>query len=66
MDIEATLHAELQDDLAGLVAGGRLIVAEQSGHYVQQSQPDLVVDAIRAVVDAVRDPGTWATPAAAG
>jgi hypothetical protein len=34
-------------------------VAEQSGHYIQQSQPDLVVEAIRAVVEAVRDPNSW-------
>lgn len=58
------LWNELQDDLAGLVPGARHIVAEQSGHYIHQSQPGLVVEAIRAVVDAVREPATWATPAA--
>jgi pimeloyl-ACP methyl ester carboxylesterase len=61
MEEEARLHHELQQDLAGLVPGGRLVVAEMSGHYVQQSQPDLVVAAIRAVVDAVREPSTWET-----
>jgi pimeloyl-ACP methyl ester carboxylesterase len=64
MDVEATLHAELQTDLAGLVPGGRYVVATESGHYIQQSQPDLVVAAIRDVVQAVRDPGSWGTPAA--
>jgi pimeloyl-ACP methyl ester carboxylesterase len=59
MDVEAQLHDELQRDLAGLVPGGRHIVAEQSGHNIQQSQPDLVVEAIRAVVEAIRDPATW-------
>jgi pimeloyl-ACP methyl ester carboxylesterase len=59
------LHLELQEDLASLVPGARLIVAEQSTHYIHQTQPDLVLDAIRQVVDAVRDPGTWATPPAA-
>jgi pimeloyl-ACP methyl ester carboxylesterase len=59
MDVEAELHEELQQDLAGLVPGGRYVVAEQSGHYIQQSQPDLVVEAIRAVVEAVRDPSSW-------
>jgi pimeloyl-ACP methyl ester carboxylesterase len=59
------LHLELEEDLANLVPGGRLIVAEQSGHYIHQAQPDLVLDAIRQVVDAVQDPGTWATPPAA-
>ena len=56
---------ELQADLAGLVPGGRQVVAERSGHYVHRAQPELVVAAIRQAVDAVRDPETWATPAAA-
>lgn len=59
MDAEAQLHSELQADLAGLVPGGRLIVAELSGHYIQQTQPKLVVEAILAVVRAVIDPATW-------
>jgi pimeloyl-ACP methyl ester carboxylesterase len=62
MEEEASLHAELQADLAALVPDGRLIVADQSGHYIQQSQPDLVVEAIRDVVQAVRDPSSWSTP----
>jgi pimeloyl-ACP methyl ester carboxylesterase len=56
------LHDELQADLAELVPDGRHVVAEHSGHYVQQSQPDLVVAAIRDVVQAVRDPALWGTP----
>ena len=31
----------------------------KSDHYVQIGQPVLVVEAIRAVVDAVRDPASW-------
>ena len=31
---------------------------------VPGDQPDLVIDAIRQVVEAVRDPSTWATPQA--
>jgi pimeloyl-ACP methyl ester carboxylesterase len=61
---EERLWQELQDDLVGLVPNSRHVVAEQSGHYIHQSEPDLVVEAIRAVVEAVRDPDTWATPAA--
>ena len=61
---DAALWTELQEDLAGLVPGSRHVVAEESGHYIHQSQPDLVVEAIRAVVAAVQDPGTWATPGA--
>jgi len=45
---------ELQADLAGLVPGGRQVVAERSGHYIHQSEPDLVVGAIRDVVEAAR------------
>jgi pimeloyl-ACP methyl ester carboxylesterase len=59
------LHLELQEDLASLVPGGRLVIAEQSGHYIHQAQPDLVLDAIRQVVEAVNDPMSWATPPAA-
>jgi pimeloyl-ACP methyl ester carboxylesterase len=61
MDKEGQLHDELQRDMAGLVPGGRFVLAEKSGHYIQQSQPDLVLQAIRAVVEAVRDPSTWET-----
>jgi pimeloyl-ACP methyl ester carboxylesterase len=54
----------LQDELAALVPSARLVVAEQSGHYIQLTQPELVIDAIRQVVDAVRNPGSWPIPAA--
>jgi pimeloyl-ACP methyl ester carboxylesterase len=49
----------LQRALAALVPGARHIIAADSGHYVQLERPELVVDAIRQVVDAVRDPRTW-------
>lgn len=56
----------LQRQLASLVPGGRLVVAEKSEHFIQIDEPDLVTASIRQVVDAVRDPDTWtATPAAA-
>jgi pimeloyl-ACP methyl ester carboxylesterase len=61
----AAVWQELQADLATLVPGGRQVIAEQSSHYVHQTEPELVVDAIEQVVMAVRDPATWATPAAA-
>jgi pimeloyl-ACP methyl ester carboxylesterase len=44
------LHA----GIARLVPGGRQVIAGRSGHYVHQSEPELVVDAIRDVVGAVR------------
>jgi pimeloyl-ACP methyl ester carboxylesterase len=56
-DLEA-LWRPLQDELAALVPNARLIVAEQSGHFIPGDQPDLTIDVIRAVVEAVRDPGS--------
>ena len=52
-----------QEGLAALTPGGRFEVAAESAHYVQLQQPELVIAAIRQVVGAVRDPGTWATGA---
>lgn len=40
--------------IAGFSTRGRLIVAEKSGHHVQIEQPDLVVDAIKQVVQSTR------------
>jgi pimeloyl-ACP methyl ester carboxylesterase len=48
-----------QRDIASLVPDARLEVATESGHDIHQDQPDLVIDAIAAVVTAVRDPSTW-------
>ncbi len=58
------LWTSAQEQLVALVPGTQLIVATESGHYIQLSEPDLVISAIRDVVDAVRDPATWATPLA--
>jgi hypothetical protein len=35
-----------------------------SGHLIHMDQPQALVDAIQTVVDAVRDPRTWESPAA--
>jgi pimeloyl-ACP methyl ester carboxylesterase len=48
------LWQQLQRELAQLVPGGRLVVATESGHNIQDDQPELVLDAIRDVVRAVR------------
>ena len=60
-EMEGIMFA-LQQDLAQLVPDARLIVATESGHNIHQDQPELVIAAIREVVEAVRDPSTW-TPA---
>jgi len=51
-----------QEGLARLTPDARFVVATESAHYVQLQQPDLVIAALREVVDAVRDPNGWATP----
>ena len=42
------------NELAQLVPGGRLVVATESGHDIQHEQPELVLDAVHDVVQAVR------------
>jgi pimeloyl-ACP methyl ester carboxylesterase len=51
---EERLLQQLQRELAQLVPGGRLVIATESGHIIQDDQPELVLDAIRDVVRAVR------------
>jgi len=48
------LWRQLQQELAQLVPGGRLVIATESGHDIQHEQPELVLDAIRDAVQAVR------------
>ena len=45
--------------------GARIVVAEESGHLVPFDQPEVMIAAIEDVVEAVRDPNSWAPPAAA-
>jgi len=53
-----------QDRLASLLPDARHVIARESEHYIQLQQPELVIEAVREVVAAVRDPYSWATPAA--
>ncbi len=43
-----------QSELVALSSEGKQIIAEQSGHYIHHEQPDLVIDAIREMLDALR------------
>ena len=54
VELEEPFWRQLQRELARLVPGGRLVVATESGHDIQHEQPELVLDAIRGVVLAVR------------
>ena len=44
----------MQSELETLLSKGKQTVGEQSGHVIQHDQPDLVIDAIREMVDALR------------
>ena len=44
-----------QEDLAKLVPGAEHITKTNSGHDIHNEQPQLVIDAIRQVVDANRE-----------
>jgi pimeloyl-ACP methyl ester carboxylesterase len=43
-----------KQDLAGLSRNGKAIISEKSGHHIQLEDPEVVVRAIREVVDSVR------------
>ena len=45
---------ELQAELAAQSSNGKLIVAEQSGHYIQLDQPELVIETVEQVVELAR------------
>ncbi len=59
-------NRDLQDQLAALSTNSVHVIAPHSGHHVQLDEPDVVIDAIRRVVDTVRNGGrglkTRATP----
>ena len=56
---DAPLAVYARADCLAEVPNARLITATASGHDIHQDQPELVIDAIARVVDAVRDPSTW-------
>lgn len=51
--------AAAQDDVVALERDARHVIADHSAHYVQITQPDVVITAVRDVVDAARNPGAW-------
>ncbi len=50
-----------QDALATLAPNAKHKIATKSSHYIQAQEPQLVIDAIKQVVEAVRNPATWTT-----
>jgi pimeloyl-ACP methyl ester carboxylesterase len=47
-------NRDLQDQLATLSTNSQHVVAPHSGHHIQMEEPDIVIAAIRRVVDSVR------------
>ncbi|GEM_PF-120954 len=45
------LRIEMQKDLAARSTNGRFLFAARSGHFIQQDEPELVVNAIRQIVE---------------
>jgi len=52
---EADIYNEMQDELAALSTRGKLIFVEESGHFIQLDQPQVVIDAIREVFGQVAE-----------
>jgi len=53
--VQATEHwKEMQKDLASRSTDSKHIIAEKAGHVIQKDEPELVVNAIRQVVEATR------------
>ena len=50
-----------QDALATLAPNAKHKIATKSSHYIQVQEPQLVIDAIKQVVEAVRNPSAWTT-----
>ena len=49
------IETSLQCDFLRLSPRSRQVIAEQSGHFIQKDQPELVVQAIREIVDMARN-----------
>lgn len=45
---------ELQQELVGLSSNSTHVIAQESGHYIQFDRPELVMEAVRQVVEAAR------------
>jgi pimeloyl-ACP methyl ester carboxylesterase len=49
------IRQELQQNLVHRSPRGKQIIATKSGHYIQHDEPELVVSAIREVIEATRE-----------
>ena len=55
------LWVKLQREQAR-VLDARFVLVPEADHFLQRDRPEVVIEAIRQVVEAVRDPGVWAAP----
>jgi pimeloyl-ACP methyl ester carboxylesterase len=46
---------ELQADHATKSSQGKLIVAENSGHMIPNEQPEIIIEAVREMIDELRN-----------
>jgi pimeloyl-ACP methyl ester carboxylesterase len=46
---------QMQEELVHLSSKGKQVIAKNSGHYIQLDRPDLVIKAVRSVVDQARE-----------
>ncbi len=46
-----TAWRALQEELATLTPDAELVIAEESGHIIPAEQPQIVIDAIRQIVE---------------
>jgi hypothetical protein len=53
--IAERVWTQLQRELAHLVPGTEHVIARRSGHDIQPTQPNLLLDEIRKVVAAIQD-----------
>jgi pimeloyl-ACP methyl ester carboxylesterase len=53
---------KMQEELSQLSTRGTQVVAKNSSHYIQTDRPDMVLDAVRGVVEQARTPQPVSTP----
>ena len=52
----------MQEELAHLSTRGTQVIAKNSSHYIQIDRPDVVIDAVRGVLDLARTPQPTSPP----
>jgi pimeloyl-ACP methyl ester carboxylesterase len=52
------IRLELQKELVRRSSKGKQIIAEKSGHNIHRDQPELIIDAIREIMDEVKSTAT--------